>query len=54
MTLRSKVALILVAAIFALPAVATPLRIGEGADELKAEAKRIPGSTFMMDRRSPG
>jgi len=22
--------------------------------ELKAEAKRVPGSTFMMDRRSTG
>ena len=32
----------------------SPLRIGEVAAELKAEAKRIPGSTFMMDRRSGG
>jgi diguanylate cyclase (GGDEF)-like protein len=31
---------------------ASPLRIGEVAAELKAAAKQIPGSTFLMDRRS--
>lgn len=31
----------------------SPLRIGEVAAELKAAAKRTPGSTFMMDRRKP-
>jgi len=30
---------------------ASPLRIGEVAAELKGAAKRIPGSTFLMDRR---
>jgi GGDEF domain-containing protein len=32
----------------------SPLRIGEVAAELKGAAKRIPGSTFLMDRRKEG